>query len=118
MVTAEFAVALPAFVVVVLAALCAVAVVTAQLRCTDAADLAARLAARGEPDGQVRSTALEAAPGGSALEVATTSSTVTATISARVSLPGLSTLLPGVSLRAVAVAAMEPPPVSTAELAP
>jgi Flp pilus assembly protein TadG len=45
MVTAEFAVALPAFVLVVLAALCGVALVTAQLRCVDAAAVAARMAA-------------------------------------------------------------------------
>jgi Flp pilus assembly protein TadG len=112
MVTAEFAVALPAFVLVVMAALGGVAIVTAQLRCADAAATAARLAARGEALGAVRSTALGAAPGGSSLAVVTTASTVAATVQARVSVPGLDSLLPGVVVRAHAVAAREPTAVS------
>jgi hypothetical protein len=108
MVTAEFAVALPAFVVVVIAALCGVAVVTAQLRCTDAADVAARLAARGENASTVGATAMGAAPRGATLTTSTTGTTVTATVAARLSLPGLSGLLPTVVVRASAVAAREP----------
>ena len=67
MVTAEFAVALPAFVLVVVAALYGVAVVTAQLRCADAAAVAARMAARGESPSTVRTTAFAAAPAGARL---------------------------------------------------
>jgi hypothetical protein len=108
MVTAEFAVALPAFVLVVLAALCAVAVLTAQLRCVDAADVAARMAARGESGSLVRSTALGAAPRGAGLTLDLTSATVVATVRARLSLPGLSRFLPGVDVGAQVVEAREP----------
>jgi hypothetical protein len=98
MVTAELAVALPALVVVMVAALYGVALVTAQLRCEDAAAMAARLAARGETAVTVRSSALSAAPAGAGLSLATSGTTVTATVSVRVSAPGLSGLLPGVSI--------------------
>jgi hypothetical protein len=46
----------------------------------------------------VQSTALEAAPSGARLSVAATATTVAATVSVRVSAPGLSGLLPGVSI--------------------
>jgi hypothetical protein len=98
MVTAELAVALPALVVVMVAALYGVALVTAALRCTDAAAVAARLAARGESTVTVRSTALAAAPSGARLAVAESATTVTATVTVRVSLPWLSGLLSGVSI--------------------
>jgi Flp pilus assembly protein TadG len=98
MVTAELAVALPALVVVMVAALYGVAVVTAQLRCEDAAAMAARLAARGEAAATVRSSALAAAPAGAGLSLAGSATTVTATVTVRVSAPGLSGLLPGVSI--------------------
>jgi Flp pilus assembly protein TadG len=108
MVTAEFAVALPAFVVVVVAALSGVAVMTAQLRCVDAADVAARMAARGEPTSLVTSTALTGAPGRAQIHVATTGTLVTATVQAHVSLLGLSYVLPGVDVHATVVEALEP----------
>jgi Flp pilus assembly protein TadG len=98
MVTAELAVALPALVVVMVAALYGVAVVTAQLRCEDAAAMAARLAARGETPAIVRSSALAAAPSGAGLSLASSATTVTATVTVRVSAPGLAGLLPGVSI--------------------
>jgi Flp pilus assembly protein TadG len=98
MVTAELAVALPALVVVMVAAVYGVALVTAQLRCTDAAAIAARLAARGEGTVAVRSTALAAAPSGARLGVVESATTVTASVAVRVSLPGLSGLLPGVTV--------------------
>jgi hypothetical protein len=98
MVTAELAVALPALVVVMVAALYGVAVVTAQLRCEDAAAMAARLGARGETAATVRSSALAAAPSGAGLSLARSASTVTATVTVRISAPGLSGLLPGVSI--------------------
>jgi hypothetical protein len=84
MVTAELAVALPALVVVMVAALYGVAVVTAQLR--------------GEGTATVRSSALAAAPSGAGLSLASSATTVTATVTVRVSAPGLSGLLPGVSV--------------------
>ena len=49
MVTAEFAVALPALAFLILLALGAVSSATTMLRCQDAAYAAARSAARGEP---------------------------------------------------------------------
>lgn len=71
MVTAEIAVALPALVVVLTLALGSVAVVTDHLRCVDAARVGARLLARGEDVGRVRSEVSRQAPAGAdiALEV-------------------------------------------------
>jgi Flp pilus assembly protein TadG len=110
MVTAEFAVALPAFVAVVMAAVCGVAVVTAQLRCADAAAVAARMAARGDSTSLVRSTALTGAPGDAQLRIAGTSSVVTATVLARLSVPMLSGFLPSVTVQAHVAEAREPAP--------
>ncbi|MFC6326961.1 TadE family type IV pilus minor pilin, partial [Microbacterium koreense] len=59
-IVAEFAVALPAIVVVVLLAVGALSVTGQHIRLQDAASDAARLAARGEPDGRV-AAAVEAA---------------------------------------------------------
>ncbi|WP_238015408.1 TadE family type IV pilus minor pilin [Dactylosporangium sp. AC04546] len=61
----EFAAAFPAVVLLLLAGLAALVVVTAKVRCADAAGLAARAAARGEPD----SAASEAAPAGATISV-------------------------------------------------
>jgi Flp pilus assembly protein TadG len=108
MVTAEFAVALPAFVLVVLAALSGIAVMTAQLRCEDAAAVAARMAARGDSTAVVRSTALTGAPGDATVGVTTTSSLVAATVQARISPLGLTRFLPGVTVKATVVEAREP----------
>jgi Flp pilus assembly protein TadG len=108
MVTAEFAMALPAFVIVVVAAVAGVAVVTAQLRCADAAAAAARLAARGESAAVIRTTALAGAPSGSQVSIVTTGDTVTATVRARIEPPGPLSFLPGVTLQAHVVDAREP----------
>jgi hypothetical protein len=116
MVTAEFAVALPAFVLVVLAALSGVAVVTSQLRCVDAADIAARMAARGDTSSLVRKAALGGAPNGAELMVVTSGDLVTATVRARLSPPGLEKLLPGITVQAHVTDVVEPaaPPASEA----
>jgi hypothetical protein len=103
MVTAELAVALPALVVVLVAALYGVAL----LRCADAAAVAARLAARGDDAATVRSTALASAPSGARLGIATTATTVTATVAVTIEPPGLSRLLPGVSVIGHAADALE-----------
>jgi hypothetical protein len=110
MVTAEFAVALPAFVLVVLAALSGVALMTAQLRCADAADVAARMAARGDSATVVRSVALADVPGGAGLSLTSTATLVTATVRARLSLPGLSKFIPGVVVHAHVTDALESAP--------
>lgn len=98
MVTAELAVALPALVLVIVAGLYGVALVTAQLRCVDAAAVGARLAARGEGAQLVHAAALDAAPPAARLAIAHSSTVVTATVTARVAPPGLSRLLPGVTV--------------------
>lgn len=67
MVTAEIAVALPALIVVLTLALGAVVVVTDHLRCVDAARVGARLLARGEDAGRVRSEVARQAPDGAAI---------------------------------------------------
>jgi hypothetical protein len=108
MVTAEFAVALPAFVIVVIAAVCGVVVVTAQLRCVDAAAVAARMAGRGEPAAVVAATALSGAPGGSELSIQQTATTVTAVVRSRLSLPLLGSVLPAVTLNARIAEPREP----------
>jgi len=100
MVTAEFAVALPAFVVTTLAAVGLLVVVLAQLRCSDAAAIAARLAARGEQAAAVRAIALQAAPGGATLTTSAVDGVVTGTVAATVSIPGLGRLVPGITVRA------------------
>ncbi|MEV5412471.1 TadE family type IV pilus minor pilin [Thermopolyspora sp. NPDC052614] len=61
-VTAETAMAIPALVLVLAAGLWAIAVVTAQLACVDAARAGARAAARGEPIHDVRTEVIRAAP--------------------------------------------------------
>ena len=58
MVTAELAVALPSLVVVLGAAVALISAVAVQMRCTDAAATAARLAARGESSAVARSAAV------------------------------------------------------------
>ena len=64
MVTAEIAVALPALLVVVTMGLSAVAVVTDEVRCVDAARVGARLLARGETAEQVRLEVARQSPPG------------------------------------------------------
>ena len=69
MVTAETAVVLPVLLVVLAAAVAAVTIVGAQLRCVDAAREGARAAARGDDAGTVAQLVQQIAPDG-----ATTSS--------------------------------------------
>jgi Flp pilus assembly protein TadG len=97
--TAELAVVLPAFTLVVAAALSAVAVVTAQLRCTDAAAVAARAMARGETTATARADALAAAPAGADVSLTSAGGAVTVTVSVRTG-PAVGPLhLPTVSAR-------------------
>jgi Flp pilus assembly protein TadG len=106
MATAEVAVALPALVLLVAAAMTAVSVVTAQLRCVDAAREAARSAARGESAAVVRSLAERSAPVGSAVHVTSGGPEVEATVSALADPVG--GLLPSFRVHASAVALREP----------
>lgn len=109
MVTAEFAVALPAFVLVLVAAMFAVSAVLAQVRCEDAAAAAARMAARGDPVAQVQSTSLTDAPSAAHLSVTTTADYVTATVRASVSPLGVLNFLPAITVQAQVVEPREAP---------
>ncbi|GAA3164619.1 hypothetical protein GCM10010466_64420 [Planomonospora alba] len=106
-VTAETAAALPALVVVLAAGLWAIAVVGAQLECTDAARTGARAASRGEPLDRVRGRVLAAAPAGARAEVTRDSERARVEVSVEVR-PGWSLPLPEVTVRATAVSATEP----------
>ena len=68
-VSAETAVVLPVLLVVLAMAVWVLAAVGAQLRCTDAAGVAARLVARGEPPEQVVAAARDIAPAGASVEL-------------------------------------------------
>lgn len=106
--TAEFAVALPSLVFVVVAAVGGVLAVTDEMRCVDAASTAARLAARGEPVTAVRAAALRVAPHGARLQLTSTATTVTATVTVKVGGPGWFGRLPAIALTQRSVAAREP----------
>jgi Flp pilus assembly protein TadG len=106
MVTAETAVVLPVLLLVLVAAVAAVTVVGAQLRCVDAAREGARAAARGEPHGTVLELAGRAAPAGAVVDVALDGDEVRVTVSAPVAPLGPEPLQ--VSLEAEAMALLEP----------
>jgi hypothetical protein len=84
MVTAEAAVVLPVLVVVLAAAVGALMVVGAQLRCVDAAREGVRAAARGEAVASVRRLVGNAAPSGASASVASAGAVVTVTVTAAV----------------------------------
>jgi Flp pilus assembly protein TadG len=107
MVTAEFAVTMLSFVLVVLTAVGGVVAMTDRLRCADAAATAARLAARGEPTATVRAAALRVAPHGSALHVTSTATTVTATVVLRIGGPHWLGRLPSLTITQRSVAPRE-----------
>jgi Flp pilus assembly protein TadG len=106
MVTAETAVVLPVLLLVLAAAVAAVTVVGAQLRCVDAAREGARAAARGEGSAVVLAAARRAAPAGSVAELSVTGENVRVRVSVRIAPLGLLPLRVRVS--ADAVAAREP----------
>ena len=101
--TAELAAGLPALMLLLLAGLSAVAAVTVKGQCVDAAREGALAAARGEPG---PAAARRVAPDGAAVSVAPGGDLVTVTVEAPV--PVLGGVLPRFTVRAVAVAAMEP----------
>jgi hypothetical protein len=107
MATAEIAVALPALIVLVAAAMTAVSVLTAQLRCVDAAREAARAAARGETAATVTSLARRTGPTGAHVEVAG-GVEIRATVTAVARPAG--GVLPAFRVSGTAVALREPEP--------
>ena len=93
MVTAEFAITLPAVVVVLVAAMTALFAMATEIRCTDAAATAARLLSRGETVASARS-AVEAIAGSHAtLETSTVAGSVRVDVRAPAGLPLARTLL-------------------------
>jgi hypothetical protein len=106
-VTAETAVVLPALTVVLALVLWAVAAVTAQLACVDAARTAARALARGEAGSAVVAAAREAAPAGASVSIGDQGELVIAEVSAEVgvTVPALGRI--GVPVHARAVASPE-----------
>jgi hypothetical protein len=83
MVTAETAVTLPVLLLVLALGLWVLGCVQAELRCVDAAGLAARAAARGEPVSVVVATARGAAPAGATVRVSAEGAQVRVTVRAR-----------------------------------
>lgn len=104
-VTAELAVAVPAVLLVLAYCLTGLALAVDQVRCVDAARVAARAASRGEPAAQVRAVALDLAPERSRVDISSGGRTVTVTVVA----PRRADLLPGLPTgRGEATAALEP----------
>ncbi|GAA0968706.1 hypothetical protein GCM10009555_014530 [Acrocarpospora macrocephala] len=106
-VTAEIAVALPALVVVLGAALWAVAVVCAQLECVDAARAGARAAARGESVDAVRAVVLRWAPEGAQATVVVHGDLARVEVIAKIR-PVAGLLVPPFTVSATASSATEP----------
>ena len=104
--TVEIAVALPSLVVIVMVAVAAVTVVTAQLRCVDAAREGARAAARGEGAAIVRDIAGQVAPGRASVTVTVEAGRVAVGVSTTIRL--LSGRGPSITVVGRAVAAAEP----------
>jgi len=90
-----------AVVVVLVLCLAGLTAVAMQVRCVDAAREAARLAARGD-DRSASEVAHAVGPAGAGLELRRSSGRVVARVAAR------SPLLPGITIAAEAVAAVEP----------
>jgi Flp pilus assembly protein TadG len=103
MVTAETAVVLPVLLLVLAAAVAAVTVVGAQLRCVDAAREGARAAARGDPVAVVEALVARAAPEGATTVVDVGAEEVRVTVSTRIAPLGPVPLRITVSADAVAL---------------
>jgi hypothetical protein len=88
MVTAELAVAVPVVVVVLALGLSAIRLGIDEVRCFDAARLAARALARGDSEGSARALAVTAGPPGASVVLGGTGAEVSATISASRDLAG------------------------------
>ncbi|MEV2269189.1 TadE family type IV pilus minor pilin [Nonomuraea africana] len=106
-VTAETAAVLPALMVVLAAALWAVTVVNAQLRCVDAARTGARAAARGEPITQVQELARSVAPQGAQIDIRRGAEMTSVQVTTHIK-PAWAAALPPVEVKASATSATEP----------
>ncbi|GAA4506416.1 hypothetical protein GCM10023191_063460 [Actinoallomurus oryzae] len=104
---------MPALVVVLAVALWGVSAAAAQIACLDAARAGARAAARGEPQAEVRSAVLRAAPPNARVIVSRDQTTTKVVVQAQADSP-LRGLFPALKLKAQAIAATEPQPNDTA----
>jgi hypothetical protein len=104
MVSAELALALPALLVVLALCLAGLGLAVDQVRCADAARVAARAASRGEPHGRVVELARELAPSGSRIGVAVEGTEVLVTVEA----PPRTLLVGGPAASGRAVVPLEP----------
>lgn len=107
-VTAEAAIVLPVLLLVLAMAVWVLAAVGAQLRCTDAAGVAARAAARGDSAAEVAQAGRTVAPVGAAVDVEPDGARVQVRVSVRVRpLGGALSRLPALEVSGRAVAARE-----------
>jgi hypothetical protein len=106
-VTVEIAVALPALMLVTVAALWGITTASAQIACVDAVRAGARAAARGEPLPVVRAVVERSAPSGARAEVHQGRDTTTVAVQVSLRPPAL-TGFPALIVRAHALAATEP----------
>lgn len=105
MATAELALVIPALVAVLALCLSGLGLAVDQIRSTDAARIAVRAAARGEPADVVRGAAEKAAPPGSEITISESGDRVRVTVTA----PGRTRFLPGLPRASASVeAALEP----------
>lgn len=111
--TAELAMGLPTLGTVLVLAVWVLGAVSAQARCTEAARIGARMAARGENAGQVLDWARRAAPGGATVVVEHRPGEVIVTV--RAAFPAGASRLPTVPLAATAVAPVEEPVVEAGD---
>lgn len=105
MATAELAVVIPAVLLVLAMCLTGLGLAVDQIRCVDAARVAARAASRGEPPERVQEAAVSGAPAGSEVRVSTSGDRV----EVRVTAPARLEVLPGMPrASATARAPLEP----------
>ncbi len=107
-VTAELALGLPLLLAVTVGLVWLLAAATAQVRVVDAAREAARVAARGDGPAAARAVGERIAPPDAELAVEVSGGEVRAEATARIDGPGgLFDFLPGITVRATAVAVAE-----------
>ncbi|MCK0113134.1 pilus assembly protein TadE [Ornithinimicrobium sp. F0845] len=105
MATAELAIAIPALVAVLALCLSGLGLAVDQIRCVDAARIAVRAAARGEPTEVVQELALQVAPEGASVEVDHSGDRVRVSVS----VPARTRFLPGLPKASATVEAVLEP---------
>ena len=108
--TAELVVALPAIVLALLSGVGAVSAMTTRMRCADTAASAARLAARGESNQSVLSSAHQVAPAGATIRIERTGDTVRVVVATTVRVLPVGLPLPGFAVSGSFEQDLEPGP--------